>query len=815
MAQVSHRQLSPIWSVKRRIGVWAATLLTLLLGVVPACAQQRALNGLLAPGNAAVTGFPGAVPPVQVAPGVNPAGFTFIDINGPSLRVIDLQNMGGPLEAQLVNAPKPFTISAAQIGQVFAVALDNAVPPNIYAAATSAYGLHIVRPGSDGLPTHARIGLANTTFMPGMWGQAAPGGGPGSIWKIDGVTGAVSLFANVQTNGVANSGAALGGLVFDPDSNSFFVADRETGLIHRLGVDGAEVGRHDHGVQGRTAQGLPAVAFDPAKRLNITSEQFNATQPETWNYAAPARRIFGLAVHNGRLYYAVADGLQIWSVAIGPQDLTDPTLELSVPAGSSPSEISKITFDDQGRMILAERPEPSGTEDFHALTQAGVGRVLRYAIAAIYPGLPRTWQAVPDNYAIGFPNPMTNGNGGVAVGFDYDRLGHIDRGSCGGFLWSSGEQLRRSADQSLAERLKLSGPLNVDGLQGNYIWTIRPGNTPPLRSYFIDYDDRFDDDAARGHLGDIAIWRVCGPALRGGWMLPSWFQWVEDGGSIAPPPVLSCPVDQQKPGFQCCPKGMSPDDHGQCKPWCPNGKMDSKSRNLCELGFDSATYDPNNPGNVKCIGGGLPLAGKGILGCSDHSPVLNPPVCQTGWSKQNVPNVGNVCQPTKAQMKCPTGQQVSTIDNECHVLCLGGTAWPSTQCCAPGSAITPTGQCCPAGASVDPKTGACSKLISVCPQGSQLNPKTGVCEPPGKSCPPGTTPDPKTGACAKLTTVCLPGLSPDPTTGECKKPPPKLSCAVSQQSSDGSCCRRVGRRTTRLAVAVRLVRRPGPAAFAK
>ena len=47
-------------------------------------------------------------------------------------------------------------------------------------------------------------------------------------------TGAVSLFANVTTNGRANSGAALGGLAYDPDSKSLFVADRETGFIHRL-----------------------------------------------------------------------------------------------------------------------------------------------------------------------------------------------------------------------------------------------------------------------------------------------------------------------------------------------------------------------------------------------------------------------------------------------------------------------------------------------------------------------------------------------------------------------------------------------------
>ena len=249
--------------------------------------------------------------------------------------------------------------------------------------------------------------------------------------------------------------------------------------------------------------------------------------------------------------------MQIWSVAIG-DGFTDPVPEISVPSGIGASEISKITFDDQGRMILAERGEATGDYDYHVLAREGAGRVLRYALIENYPGLPRTWQAVPDEYAVGFRGNFRNGNGGAAVGFDYDRTGRLDRGSCGGFLWSTGEQLRNSADPSLAARLSQSGPLAVGGLQGNYAWIFRPHNAPPLKSYFIDYDDRLNDDAARGYLGDVAIWRVCGPVLRGGWMLPSWFLWAEGGGPLPPPAKLSCPVDQQKPGFRMLPERHDP-----------------------------------------------------------------------------------------------------------------------------------------------------------------------------------------------------------------------------------------------------------------
>jgi hypothetical protein len=73
------------------------------LSMHPATAQQPPSLFLL--GDAAVTGFSGALPPVQIAPGVDPVAQTFIDLNGPSLRVVDLHHMDGPPMAQLVGAP--------------------------------------------------------------------------------------------------------------------------------------------------------------------------------------------------------------------------------------------------------------------------------------------------------------------------------------------------------------------------------------------------------------------------------------------------------------------------------------------------------------------------------------------------------------------------------------------------------------------------------------------------------------------------------------------------------------------------------------
>ena len=748
------------WLVALRMVATALALLVLIATIEPSFAQI-APAGILAPGDAAVTGFSGAPLPAEIAPGVDPAAKTYIDLGGPSLRVIDLQDMAGHLRAQLVPAPKPYTVTAAQVGQVFGVALDNTVPPNIYVAASSAYGLPIVVPDEDAdeMPERVIVGTTDARFMPGLFGPAVQHGQPGSIWKIDGVSGAVSLFANVVLNGKPNSGPALGGLAYDPDSNSLFVADRATGMIHHFGMDGSELGHYDHGVDGRNAQGLPPVPYDPATRLDITSPDFNSEQLSTWGYAPPERLIFGLGIRAGRLYYAVAAGLRIWSVGLQPDGSfgNDATIEVEVPPGAAPSEISKITFDERGRMFLAERPEPTGAYDFEALTQEGVGRVLRYEIVDNYPGAPRIWQPAPAEYAIGFPLDLRNDNGGVAIGYDYNQVGQIDRGSCGGFLWSTGEQLRKDADPQRAALLRESGPLNVDGLQGNRVGYVRPLNVPPFNTYFIDYDDRFDDDAARGHLGDIAIWRVCGPVLKGSWMPPGWMYgwWEWNGGwegQYFPPHNLECLESGQQPGFQCCPNGSSPDVSGQCKPWCPNGAMDANSQYLCGLGFDAATYDPNDSGKLHCIGGAKADPLKGYLGCIESSPVFSAEVCQAGWSKQKVPDVGTICVPTEQQLQCGPGQQVSNFDNQCHKLCLG-TAWPVNQCCGPDSNVSSTGKCCPPGSNPDPNSGACnppsecssnqiSKVDSACcPAGLVANDVKGGC------CPAGQTPDPDTGAC--------------------------------------------------------------------
>ena len=252
-------------------------------------------------------------------------------------------------------------------------------------------------------------------------------------------------------------------------------------------MDGADRGAYDHGLVGRPAQGLPPARAIGGQPIDVTKPQFDSGDPATWNLAPPERRVFGLAVHDGRLFYAIADSLQVWSVGLKPggEFADDAVIELMAPPAAGPTEISRIAFDAQGRMLLADRPAPTGAFDFEALAAPAIGRALRYAIVGTAAGR-RVWQEAPDEYALGFPGDYRNGNGGVDAGENYDSNGDLIAGSCGGFVWMSGEELRHAPDAALAAELARSGPLPLSGLQGVGAWQDRPRNAPPVQSYFAE-----------------------------------------------------------------------------------------------------------------------------------------------------------------------------------------------------------------------------------------------------------------------------------------------------------------------------------------
>ena len=484
---------------------------------------------LMKPGNIAVTGFSGtSFPQEGLPPGINPLDETFIDLDGKSLRIFNIKTAGGPPAGQLLNTPPPFEIEARKIGQVFGLAYDNGTliegrtdgrrtVANLYATASTLHGLQVVIPDNDadGRPERIKTGEPDAVFMDGQHGIEL-GGGPGSIYKINGVTGEVTLFANVQLEGVENSGPGLGNIAFDQARQQLFVSDLDTGMIHRFDMDGNDLGTFDHGVTGRPGNGFDAVPFDPTNRMDISNPAFDAQNPESWGFTAATRRIHGLGVKGNRLYYAVFEGLQIWSVGINRDgSFGEARWELDV-ASETDHPVTDIAFDRTGFLYLAQRGHVQNAYDYSKFAEPAKSQVLRYhREIPDDPATPSVWVETPSEYAIGFPQGNRMTLGGIDLGYGYDKLGNRRSTSCDGMLGTTGDNLRDNPDY--ADQLSDGGPFNVHGFQLNSKFLVRERNVPPWSSYFVDYDGRFDDPEVRGHVGDIEIWNPCRGGRSYGW----------------------------------------------------------------------------------------------------------------------------------------------------------------------------------------------------------------------------------------------------------------------------------------------------------
>jgi hypothetical protein len=497
--------------------------------------------------------------------------------------------------------------------------------------------------------------------------------------------------------------------------------------------------------------------------LNVTSPQFDSTDPATWNYAAPQRRVFGLTVFQRRLYYAVADGLQIWSVGLNADGSfgNDAVIELALPPAAGPTEISKIIFDEQGRMVLAERPDSTGAFDFEVLAMPSIGRVLRYALIDTTTDGRRIWQQAPDQYAIGFPADFNNGNGGVAIGYNYDAEGDINFGSCGGFLWATGEDLRHPSDAALTATLARLGALDVTGLQGNGAWLVRPANGPPLASYFIDYVDEYDDPAARGHMGDVAIERLCSPAKP---PIPLPFRGL-------PPSVPTGGKPGAPPGLPACPPWKVCGSHGT--PVCPPKQIIRMATNSCDPGCQRPEVLINGKccsvasiaANAACSNSSCP-SGQTAIGPSNFC-------CNSSQVYAGANGAQACCSGTLVNGKCST-----PTPNPPTSTCAKGYVAIGSACCL-ASRMTSTGICCPAGeAPSGPNKSRCEKIVLV-PFGPQCC-MSGIPTASGVCCP-----------AANVTTsgVCCSGPLDPKNRKDCTALIPLAACAAGYtKMSDGSCC---------------------------
>ncbi|ADZ71824.1 hypothetical protein [Polymorphum gilvum] len=524
----------------------------------------------MAPGEAYHTKFSGTTD-VTAADG---SVTTVIDSAGTVGEIVDVRAPGhAPDGSHWIEPLKRAPVSAAEVGQVFGIALDEAA--NVYLAATSAFGLHL-EPGGSG-------------WMTGMWGE---GGGPGTVYRLDAANGyEPSAFAEIALDGRANSGAALGNIAFDPAHGQFFVSDLETGMIHRIALeDGRDLDHFDHGLDGRVGfldattgarLALPPIAFDPLRTATIDacpSGDF-AHSPECWNFADFRRRVWGVGVRHDeagavRLYYATwaNEGFgnpdyavasedertnAVWSVALsadGGFDLTDVRREFLLPdfhidaetiaeRGFS-SPVSDIAFPRCGAqdvMVVAERGgiRNLGLDVEAPFAVASEARALLYQLGetGVWAPIGRYDVGYYDRSAEGQPFLRANCAGGVDFAPGYDPATWTsDLGEPDDFVWISGDYLCSPEAPCRLPGVDEGDDSQVHGLQGMpqeafdeiapeaaYGEYPAPGPayppTGPYQSYLVDSDVLTDatgtliaEEFTRNdatRIGDVEIYQVC------------------------------------------------------------------------------------------------------------------------------------------------------------------------------------------------------------------------------------------------------------------------------------------------------------------
>lgn len=456
-------------------------MLALLLLVTPLSLRDGAAQQAppLRPGEAFVTRFSG----VTSIPGQSGPVLT-IDAQGVVGSIVDLRAPGTrPDGRHWLDEPQRRPVLAAETGQIFGVALDDQNPPNIYVTATSAFGLHRTPDNAD--------------WAPGMWGP----GGPGGVYRLDAANGyRARLLARISVEGRENTGAALGNIAYDRRHRQLFVSDLETGMIHRLGLDGADRGRYDHAgrarsrfvdAEGQASASLPPIAFPPQTRAQVEdcvplAEGTGFAQaPECWNFAPSGRRIWGLGVaelgpDQVRLFYAVASGPafgeegwnalseeekrnSVWSVRIGEGgafDETDVRREFIVPDFFNEAEdvaragyshpVSDIAFpvcgSDRPVMLVSERGgiRNLGLGTDNPFASPNEARTIRYELDGS-----GVWQPI-GRYDIGFydrsrhgpPAIRANCAGGAAFGPGFSETSwRADAARPDQFVWITGDML--------------------------------------------------------------------------------------------------------------------------------------------------------------------------------------------------------------------------------------------------------------------------------------------------------------------------------------------------------------------------------------
>jgi hypothetical protein len=404
--------------------------------------------------------------------------------------------------------------NATELGQVFGVTLDDAPSPNVYVTAASIYGIAGPR-------------LPGGAFVPGQFAAT-----PGTVFQLDGTTGAVTAFANVPSEWCdgrprPNSGPALGQIAFDAAHDQLFVSDFDDGVIYRVGgpghaTPGAILGCYDHGRQGLPVLGDPTV-LDDGSAMDATYYSANTGVPS--GFTSLERRVWAVQVYEGRLYYSTwrEDKLRssaafenrIYSVPILPSGATDPSgiqLEVHLPAFeifSYSNPVADIAISEDGRMLASERTMfgDVGPGDSAGGSWAHQSRVIEYRlVSGSWVQEPINKHQIGNDAFVGFPSHQArNSEGGV------DWNGEVldedpDVGACDSTVVATGDGLNGGNPSPGPETYIYGFQLHpASGSDINYAGGVN--------ALLVDWDNSFNGFDDKSSLGSL---EAHGPECRGG-----------------------------------------------------------------------------------------------------------------------------------------------------------------------------------------------------------------------------------------------------------------------------------------------------------
>lgn len=406
-----------------------------------------------------------------------PGGGGGINLNGFVVGIVDVRNPAANGAVKGLNwCPDMYhndnsvanKWTAANLGQVYGVTLDDAANPNIYVTATTIYGYVTFKPGGTG----------------------------GEVYKLDGTNGNISLFGGAS---LPNTGEGLGNICYDRGYNNgpkqFFVSNFADGRIYRLSLNGTVLSTFDHATGTITNNGNPepndAVGFAPL-----------------------GERVWGVQVYKGRLYYSIwardqgrqtpppGKDNEIWSIALDASGnfTGSPQIEISyTPVNSNlnfSNPVSDIAFSPSGTMFLAEHSQLSDTTP-----NAHLSRVLEYQFNGA------VWVPTGRNFSVGNYANNTNSAGGIDV-------------DCQGDVWGTGDALVYDTLKRPTVLPPDPNGLYVYGLQqtpaaGNTSGsTIADFNLPTyvgLSSYYVDLNGNPNTPTDKRGIGSLEIYKkTCG-----------------------------------------------------------------------------------------------------------------------------------------------------------------------------------------------------------------------------------------------------------------------------------------------------------------